>query len=66
MSKGPELVIVPPVRGSAVDVARTALKNAGFKVKVEYRSRFLFRVTNSDPAEGTQAPKGSTVTIFVV
>lgn len=66
VSKGPELVTVPPVRGATVDAARKALKNAGFKVKVEYRSKFLYRVTNSDPAEGSQAPKGSTVTIFVV
>ncbi len=66
VSKGPELVTVPAVRGSTVQAARTALKDAGFKVKVEYNSRFLYRVTNSDPAEGSLAPKGSTVTIFVV
>ncbi len=66
VSKGPEMVTVPAVRGSSVAAARKALKEAGFAVKVEYRSRFLDRVTNSDPAEGSQAPKGSTVTIFVV
>ena len=66
VSKGPEMITVPAVRGSSVPVAVKALKDAGFKAKVEYRSRFLNRVTNSDPPEGSQAPKGSVITIFVV
>lgn len=66
VSKGPEMVTVPAVRGSTVQAAKKALTDAGFKVKVVYNSQFLYRVTNSDPPEGSQAPKGSTVTIYVV
>jgi beta-lactam-binding protein with PASTA domain/tRNA A-37 threonylcarbamoyl transferase component Bud32 len=69
VSTGPSSTTVPNVQGEQQEAARDDLKNAGFKVKVE-------KVPVSDPTQnnvvqdqspegGSQAQRGSTVTIFV-
>jgi beta-lactam-binding protein with PASTA domain/predicted Ser/Thr protein kinase len=69
VSTGPSSATVPNVVGEQKETAQDDLKNAGFKVKVQ-------TVTVSDPTQdnvvqdqnpagGTSATKGSTVTIFV-
>ncbi|MFZ0529476.1 MAG: PASTA domain-containing protein, partial [Propionicimonas sp.] len=65
VSKGPELVTVPNVRLMTAEQATTTMKDAGFKVKVVDAGGLFNRVAYSDPGEGQQAPKGSTVTIYV-
>jgi serine/threonine-protein kinase len=67
VSKGPPLVTVPNVVGRSEKDARDELKDAGFKVKVNKPLGFvIFGVNSQDPQGGTQAPRGSTVTITVV
>jgi beta-lactam-binding protein with PASTA domain/predicted Ser/Thr protein kinase len=69
VSTGPSSATVPNVVGEQKETAQDDLKNAGFKVKVQ-------TVTVSDPTQdnvvqdqnpagGSSATKGSTVTIFV-
>jgi serine/threonine-protein kinase len=66
VSKGPEFVPVPDIRGKTPEQARDILHDAGFK----YGYTFEFsdsvgekRVIRSEPAE--KAPKGSQVTAVV-
>jgi serine/threonine-protein kinase len=65
VSKGPELVQIPWVTGSTVKEATDALQAAGFKVSVDYKSKWLNKVTHTSPEQNSMAPKGSTVTIYV-
>ncbi|SFC72927.1 serine/threonine protein kinase [Streptomyces aidingensis] len=64
ISKGPEMVVVPDVRGLGEDDAVRVLEDAGFEVSVQ---RFFFTGTvfNQSVREPDSAPKGSTITIFV-
>jgi serine/threonine-protein kinase len=65
-SLGPVMVTVPSVRAMSLDKAKVALTNAGLKVKVNYLiASPLGMVVSSDPAAGTQAAQGSTVTLNV-
>jgi serine/threonine-protein kinase len=67
VSKGPPLVTVPNVVGKSESAARSELEKAGFKVQVNKPLGFVvFGVNSQNPRGGTQAPKGSTVTITVV
>ncbi|MDR1791021.1 MAG: Stk1 family PASTA domain-containing Ser/Thr kinase [Propionibacteriaceae bacterium] len=66
VSKGPELREVPNVAGDVESQAIKKMEDAGFKVKVVYKSKFLGIVTNSEPKAGEKAPLGSTITIYVV
>lgn len=67
VSKGPVLVAVPDVFGKQQGEAKSILEAAGFKVSVEKLLGGVFgTVRSTDPAAGTQVPKGSTVTIRVV
>jgi len=68
VSKGPELVEVPSVRGQGVDAATERLKDLGFKVKVEKAAGDLGLgyVWSQDPGSGDEAPKGSTITLFLI
>ncbi len=66
VSKGPELVEVPSVSYKSLKDATEILKNAGFKVKVRHETKLLDVAAYTDPAGGTMAPKGSTVTIVAV
>jgi len=67
VSKGPVLVDVPNVVGQQVEQARQALEAAGFTVAVrEALGGFFGTVRMQDPAAGSKAPKGSTVTLTIV
>jgi beta-lactam-binding protein with PASTA domain/serine/threonine protein kinase len=67
-SLGPELVAVPNVVAYGVDDATATLQGAGFVVDVEESDGYLGLgfVYSMDPAAGTELPKGSTVTIYLV
>jgi serine/threonine-protein kinase len=69
VSKGPKNVQVPDVTTQDEATARATLETAGFKVEVTRQETndpadngF---VISQDPAGGSQAPAGSTVTIVV-
>ena len=67
VSKGPELVSVPPVIGRQEDEARSILERLGFNVTIERAFGGFFgtvRLQSVDP--GTEAPKGSTIKLTVV
>ena len=65
VSKGPEMVKVPDVHYKNVETATEILESKGFKVKVSYRARLLGLVYSTDPGRNKEAPKGSTVTIYI-
>lgn len=64
VSKGQEMVVVPDVQGLDVDKAKAKLEAAGFDVRV-IQFFFTGQVNNQSPAGGTEAPKGSTITLWV-
>jgi serine/threonine-protein kinase len=68
VSKGPVLVEVPPVRGVGVQDAIDRLEAAGFQVQTVQSDVYvgLEFVVKSDPPQGTMAPQGSTVTLYLV
>ncbi len=70
VSKGPEMLPVPDVIDMKADKAQKTLEEAGFQVKVvkPYGIAPLSRVSSQEPAggDGRTAPKGSTVTIYIV
>jgi serine/threonine-protein kinase len=67
-SLGPELIEVPNVVAYGVDDATATLQDAGFVVDVEQSDGYigLNYVFSMDPGAGTDLPKGSTVTIYLV
>jgi len=70
ISSGPEMVTVPSVVGSAEASAVAALQAAGFTVDPiftrEFNSKYpAGEVFKTDPAQGTDAPKGSKVSLWV-
>jgi serine/threonine-protein kinase len=70
ISSGPEMVTVPEVVGSAEASAVTALQAGGFAVDPminrEFNSKYAAgEVFKTDPAEGTDAAKGSKVQLWV-
>ncbi len=68
VSKGPELVAVPAVKGAGVAAARRTLEGAGFTVRTEQSPVYvgLQYVLDTDPSAGTLVPKGSTITLVLV
>jgi eukaryotic-like serine/threonine-protein kinase len=67
VSKGPPLVDVPNVVGQDEDQARAQLEAAGFKVRLHKPLGFVvFGVNAQNPAGGSKAPRGSTITITLV
>ncbi len=67
VSKGPDLVAVPNVRGKGESEAEAALVAAGFAVKVERIAGGLFGTAHStNPGAGKKAPRGSTITLRIV
>ena len=67
VSKGPDLVKVPNVRGESRTEAVHALEKAGFTVSVETIAGGLFGTAHStDPAGGKSAPRGSKITLRIV
>jgi serine/threonine-protein kinase len=69
VSTGPETTTVPNVVGEEKEAAKADLQAAGFHVKVENvpvaDPTADNVVQDQDPAGGSDAPNGSTVTIFV-
>ncbi|MCD6638982.1 MAG: PASTA domain-containing protein, partial [Nocardioides sp.] len=68
VSQGPELIEVPSVRAKGVDAATQELEALGFRVVTEQSDSWLGLgfVYNSDPPAGTMAPKGSTITLYLI
>ena len=67
VSKGPVLVTVPNVVSQQEGPARSVLEGLGFKVKVERAFGGFFRTVRLQSiAAGSQAPRGSTITLTVV
>ncbi|MDP9864217.1 MULTISPECIES: Stk1 family PASTA domain-containing Ser/Thr kinase [Streptosporangium] len=67
VSKGVEKVEVPNVVNMTADEAKAALEGAGFvpSLRTKVSSAPQGKVIESDPEAGKQAPKGSTVQIYV-
>ena len=67
VSSGPTTVAVPDVTGISQDQAANELGQAGFTVSVvsEASNQPQDQVISTNPTAGTQAPKGSTVTLYV-
>ena len=69
VSKGPELVSVPGIAGMTIAAAKTLLENLGFAVNViseipkKHWDETWAEAISTDPTEGTEAPKGSTITL---
>lgn len=68
VSKGPVLVDVPNVVGMDVTTATATLQTAGFQVKAvnKLAVAILNKVYSQNPAGGSQAPRGSVITLEVV
>ncbi|WP_338752003.1 Stk1 family PASTA domain-containing Ser/Thr kinase [Janibacter alittae] len=67
VSKGPEMVTVPQVKGLTEAQATQKLEAAGFSVKVDtFFGGILDEVTATRPSGGQSVTKGSTVTILVI
>ncbi|MGW3242520.1 Stk1 family PASTA domain-containing Ser/Thr kinase [Streptomyces sp. NPDC001070] len=64
VSKGQEMIEVPDVVGLDADKAKAKLEGAGFDVRV-IQFFFTGKVNNQSPGGGTEAPKGSTITLWV-
>jgi serine/threonine-protein kinase len=68
-SLGPELVTVPQVKSWGVEAAKKKLEDEGFQVRTAHSSLVylgLGYVESTDPAGGTKARKGSTVTLNLI
>jgi serine/threonine protein kinase/beta-lactam-binding protein with PASTA domain len=68
VSKGPVLVEVPSVVRMDAEEAASRLAAAGFEVRTERVQVYigLGLVVRQSPASGDRAPRGSTITLFVV
>jgi serine/threonine-protein kinase len=63
VSKGPEMVTVPDLRGMSLEAATQQLQGAGFAVDTQ--SYLPGRVVRAqDPAAGTSVAKGTRITLF--
>ncbi len=65
---GPEMVTVPDVRYRSTQDAEKMLTDAGLTYTIEEASEFplpLNLAAGTDPAAGTQLPKGSQVKLLV-
>ncbi len=67
VSLGPELVEVPSVFYQTEDEARQTLADAGFEIEVRQADTYIGfnRVGAQDPGSGDEAPRGSTVTVYL-
>ncbi|HET7476153.1 MAG TPA: Stk1 family PASTA domain-containing Ser/Thr kinase [Dermatophilaceae bacterium] len=67
VSKGPPLVTVPSVTGMQRGEATRVLRAAGFQVRYEtFMGGFFGTVRSQSVDAGTQAPKGTTITLVIV
>ncbi|AOW93887.1 serine/threonine protein kinase [Rhodococcus sp. WMMA185] len=67
LGSGPEQVRVPDVTGQTVEVAQANIEGAGFEVTIEQVDSGLDEglVVSTDPAGGSTAAEGDTITIMV-
>ncbi|WP_091416750.1 Stk1 family PASTA domain-containing Ser/Thr kinase [Friedmanniella luteola] len=68
-SLGPVLVTVPNVRAMGVRAAEKVMQDAGFRTRVQAAAVNYIGVgfvVSTDPKARSQAPKGSTITLYVV
>ena len=68
-SLGPVMVTIPNVRSMGVDAAKKVMTEAGFKTKVQavaVNYIGIGYVVYSKPGAKSEAPKGSTITLYVV
>ncbi|HEY0239464.1 MAG TPA: Stk1 family PASTA domain-containing Ser/Thr kinase [Friedmanniella sp.] len=67
-SQGPVMVTVPNVRAMGVSKAEDAMEAAGFSTKTRKATNYLGLgyVVTSSPGGGKQAPKGATITLYLV
>ena len=68
-SLGPVMVTIPNVRSMGVDAAKKVMTEAGFKTKVQavaVNYIGIGYVVYSKPSAKSEAPKGSTITLYVV
>jgi serine/threonine-protein kinase len=67
VSKGSQFVTVPSVVGMDTESARATLENAGFEVVTEeqFGVTLANRVLSQDPSGGSQAARGTTVTLTI-
>ncbi len=65
VSKGPEMIAIPGVRGLSQKAATKKLTDLGFKVNVERALPFGSTALGTNPGESQQAAKGSTITLYV-
>ncbi len=68
-SLGPVMVTIPNVRSMGVDAAKKAMEAVGFKTKVQpvaVNYIGVGYVVYSKPSAKSEAPKGSTITLYVV
>jgi eukaryotic-like serine/threonine-protein kinase len=68
-SLGPKLVTVPNVQRMAVPAARKVMQEAGLRITVQpvgINRAGVHYVLYSNPGARTEAPKGSTITLYVV
>lgn len=66
-SGGPEAVKVPDVKNLTYEQAKTKLESEGFTVSVDYENSETIPsdgITRTEPAAGSDAPKGSKVIIW--
>ena len=65
---GARAVEVPRVRAMGVEAATELLQGLGFEVRTEEADNYLGLgfVFSSDPDQGEQVPKGSTITLFLI
>jgi serine/threonine-protein kinase len=69
VSDGPELIEVPGgLVASGVEAAREKLEALGFDVDIEHSRSYLGLgyVFSTDPDSGSMAPKGSTITLYII
>ncbi|MCL1838895.1 MAG: PASTA domain-containing protein [Propionibacteriaceae bacterium] len=58
---------MPRVRGLTTAEAKKRLNNAGFKIKESNLTNYpLGFINGSNPGAGKKAPRGSTITLYIV
>ena len=68
-SLGQNMITVPDVQRMATSAAKKVLRQAGFKTQVQpvgVNRQGIRYVVYTNPAASTEAPKGSTITLYVV
>jgi serine/threonine-protein kinase len=64
VSKGPQMVAIPPVAGTSVTAAVAALRAAGLVVAEVIGPPFATMAVTTNPAPGTPVQVGSSVTLY--